>query len=197
MWRLRELINRLIGILSSKLFNVSDLMKLQKYSKDILELLHTARDLYQKNILPLITVEISGGKLAEMIYKNMPAGEKLTLYVFDGKYYVPDKEAFELIASTGIQKELKYRSEVFDCDDFAFGFKAYASEIYLINSVGIAIGRVIDDSGKVGYHAWNIALIYDADGVKLVTYEPQSGQWSEGIYTKVGGWKYEPDVIII
>lgn len=194
---IRQLLNKLKQILRIHLNDISDLIKMEKYSKDLIETIHYARDIYYKNILPLITVEATGSAILNLITDNISSNRKIKIYIFDGKYYIPTYNALNLITKTGFQKYLKYRSEVFDCDDYAFGFKAYASEIFLINSVGIAIGNVIDQEGKTGYHAWNIAFISTKDGIKPVTIEPQTGNWSYGLETKVGDWIYKPDLIII
>ena len=61
--------------------------------------------------------------------------------------------------------DVEYETDYFDCDDFAWMFKAEAIK-RRINGVGFVIGRY---SG--GLHAWNVALTNS--GVFQV--EPQTG----------------------
>ena len=66
----------------------------------------------------------------------------------------------------------KYLSEEYDCDDFAFWFKAWAAGLGMTS-----VGLVIDDTGE---HAYNIVVLSFGQGaplsVKLV--EPQTGGYA-------------------
>ncbi len=194
---LRGLLEGIKSLLRVGIPNIDTLTKLTKYSKDIIDTINYARKVYYDTILPLITTEVSGSVVGELIASQLPRDRPVKIHVFDGRYYVPDKDVLDIVLETSIQKHLKPMNEVFDCDDYAFALKSFSTEVFLINAIGIATGSVTDENGKVGYHAWNIGLISEADGVKLVTIEPQSGNWNYGLVTKVGNLTYRPEMIII
>lgn len=119
------------------------------------------------------------------------------IILWDGKYKYTDFATMMKIIKYDIVKWNDYRSEVFDCDNFAVSFAGMVPFIYGINNVGIAIGKVIDEKGNVGYHAWNVFLARKSDGnPMLYMYEPQSGKFSTYREGRIGNWKYEPIYVI-
>jgi len=73
-----------------------------------------------------------------------------------------------------ILPKLRYRYEIWDCDDFAEYFASWMKLATKTNGIGIAIGYVKTPQGKFG-HAWNIALVKYKDEVEIVEVEPQLG----------------------
>ena len=97
--------------------------------------------------------------------------------VLDNKYWTCSKEAFQEIIDYNTLNEKQYVSEQYDCDNFAFTFKAQVGLNHNLNNVGL----VIDNSGG---HAYNV-VIFDDGTAEL--FEPQNDRWitpgESGAYT--------------
>ena len=96
--------------------------------------------------------------------------------LLDTKYYLCGRKELEDILSSGLIETIKYKSNIFDCDNFALLFSALVNLEIGINSVGI----VIDYTGG---HAYNLVILSDG---KVVFIEPQNNQIvelkEEGLY---------------
>ena len=87
----------------------------------------------------------------------------------DSKYWACSKKEFQDWIRWDWTNKKKYVAEEYDCDNFAFSFKARCDRKIGINTVGL----VIDYSGG---HAYNVVAFTDSPA-KL--YEPQSDRWVE------------------
>jgi len=70
---------------------------------------------------------------------------------------------------------IHYITDVFDCDDYAFLFKEFMA-LCGYNSAGVLIGEITDLNTNqfLGYHAWNVILFINQQGVyKVMEFEPQ------------------------
>jgi hypothetical protein len=108
---------------------------------------------------------------------------------------VPDSLASDIYAKSGLSA-YRWRSEVFDCDDFSYVYKAEASRsAYASNAeYGYAIG-VIFGSAPSGGHAVNVFI--DPKGTVRVI-EPQSGRIEAGKSWKdVNGAPYSPYFVLM
>ena len=85
----------------------------------------------------------------------------------DSKYWACSKKEFENWIEWDWTNKKRYISEEYDCDNFAFSFKARCDRKIGINTVGL----VIDYSGG---HAYNVVAFTDAPAE---LYEPQSDRW--------------------
>ena len=85
----------------------------------------------------------------------------------DSKYWACSKKEFEDWIKWDWTNKKKYIAEEYDCDNFAFSFKARCDRKIGINAVGL----VIDYSGG---HAYNVVCFTDAPAE---LYEPQSDRW--------------------
>ena len=85
----------------------------------------------------------------------------------DSKYWACSKKEFEDWIEWDWTNGKRYISEVYDCDNFAFSFKARCDRKIGINTVGL----VIDYSGG---HAYNLVCFTDAPAA---LYEPQGDRW--------------------
>lgn len=116
-------------------------------------------------------------------------------------YKVADLNTWkEIIQSDTLNLIKKWKRDVFDCDNFAIVFVGHVNELYEINSVGLAIGRVYDvNTGKfVGYHAFNVIVVKEGDDLEVYVYEPQTdGLAKASKRTKLGNWLYEVDWVIM
>ena len=105
------------------------------------------------------------------LYKQMNdagflSGGMKRLHV-DAKYWACSKKEFEDWIQWDWTNGKKFIAEQYDCDNFAFSFKARCDRKIGINSVGL----VIDYSGG---HAYNVVCFTDAPAE---LYEPQSDRW--------------------
>ena len=106
----------------------------------------------------------------------------------------------EIIQSDTLNSIKKWKRDVFDCDNFAIVFMAHVEELYEINSVGLAIGKIYDaNSNKlVGYHAFNVIVVKEGNDLEVYLYEPQTdGLAKASKRTKLGNWLYEVDWVIM
>ena len=85
----------------------------------------------------------------------------------DSKYWACSKKEFEDWIEWDWTNKKRYVAEEYDCDNFAFSFKARCDRKIGINSVAL----IIDYSGG---HAYNLVCYTDA---KAELYEPQSDRW--------------------
>ena len=115
---------------------------------------------------------------------KMPHSARMNTHYIDLKYFVcSEKDMREIIKFDWTDRK-KYVTDFYDCDNYAFNFKAMVARRFGINSVGI----VIDWSGG---HAYNIIAFSDGS-MKL--FEPQSDRWPT-LGTK--NYKFEKGEIII
>lgn len=92
-------------------------------------------------------------------------GAKMTW--LDNKYVGVSQKEFQKIIDWDWTDNKKYVAEKYDCDNFAFSFKARVDRKFHVNTVGL----VIDYDGG---HAYNIVVF--ADGTSKI-FEPQSDSW--------------------
>ena len=81
----------------------------------------------------------------------------------DEVYYLTNKTNFLNIVAWDWIDTVKYRVDIFDCENFAISFKAQVDEVFNLNQVGIVIDYV---SG----HAYNLVIFPDG---KVMVLEPQ------------------------
>ena len=94
----------------------------------------------------------------------------------DQTYYLTDQSNFLNIVAWDWTDSIDYLRETFDCENFAFLFKANIDLFFHLNQVGLVIDY------QAG-HAYNL-VVYPNGGVQII--EPQSdGLWF---------WNVRPDV---
>lgn len=138
--------------------------------------------------------EMSWTQLKEMLSENENMQE---IVLWDGLYKYSDFSDMLRIIKNDIVRFNKYRAEEYDCDNFAMTFTGLVPFLYGVNNVGIAVGRIVDDNGKVSYHAWNVILARKTDGTPMLyMYEPQTGTFTTYKSGRFGKVRYEPVRII-
>ncbi len=138
--------------------------------------------------------EIKGFELLSMLRSRDTVQD---IILWDGIYKFTDFEVMLRIIKGDMVKWHEYRVENYDCDNFAITFAGIIPYVYGINSVGIAVGKVTDDNGYVGYHAWNVFVAMKSNGEPcLYMYEPQTGKFTTYKSGRIGNWEYEPEYII-
>ena len=122
------------------------------------------------------------------IYKQLSSAGFLTSGMkrlhLDSKYWACSKKEFEGWIKWDWTNKKKFIAEEYDCDNFAFSFKAMVDRKFNVNNVGL----VIDYSAG---HAYNI-IVFNDGTVKL--FEPQSDKWPR-IGTSM--YKFEEGKILI
>ena len=120
-----------------------------------------------KDDLAILTPpELTGHK--DMLKRDVSkaiGGAKMTW--LDNKYVAVSEKEFQKIIDWDWTDNKKYVAEKYDCDNFAFSFKARVDRKFHINTVGL----VIDYDGG---HAYNI-IIFSNCTSKI--FEPQSDSW--------------------
>ena len=120
-----------------------------------------------KDDLAILTPpELTGHK--DMLKRDVSkaiGGAKMTW--LDNKYVAVSEKEFQKIIDWDWTDNKKYVAEKYDCDNFAFSFKARVDRKFHINTVGL----VIDYDGG---HAYNIIMF--SNGTSKI-FEPQSDSW--------------------
>ena len=102
----------------------------------------------------------------------------------DSKYVAVSQKEFQKIIDWDWTDNKKYVAEKYDCDNFAFSFKARVDRKFHVNTVGL----VIDYAGG---HAYNIVIF--SDGTSKI-FEPQSDSWPK---KGTGMYVFTPGVVEI
>ena len=105
--------------------------------------------------------------------------------LLDNKYWTCSKTDFQKVVDFNTINEKKYILEQYDCDNFAFAFKAQVGMNHKLNNVGL----VIDNSSG---HAYNI-VIFDDGTAEL--FEPQNDSWITPGQTEM--YKFKRGIIIL
>ena len=120
-----------------------------------------------KDDLAILTPpELTGHK--DMLKRDVSkaiGGAKMTW--LDNKYVAVSEKEFQKIIDWDWTDNKKYVAEKYDCDNFAFSFKARVDRKFHINTVGF-------DIDYDGGHAYNIIIF--SNGTSKI-FEPQSDSW--------------------
>ena len=113
---------------------------------------------------------------------NTRSWKRITL---DKKYWLCSKEHFQTIIQYNKINEKQYTYDQFDCDNFAFAFKAQVALNHGLNNVGL----VIDNSAG---HAYNVIIFNDGSAS---LFEPQADQYVAPGQSDL--YKFERGIIIL
>ena len=113
-------------------------------------------------------IEINFKQLRKAVKKNFP---RLKIIGLDYKYWsVSLPEAKELIKKDKSDL-LNYKSEKYDCDDFARAFC-----VNMIRQGYTSVGTVVD---LLGAHAYNLIVTIENDNLQARLFEPQNDNFIE------------------
>jgi len=129
-------------------------------------------------------------KVAELIQRFLTHIDFNASWFMDSIYEFCDLELLQKVTAEWDKflrdEKLQYLTESFDCEDFAFMFKAFATNIFRKHReyhfggspFGIAIGRLYKDGEFLSYHAWNFILYYIEIGKgqvipMIIEFDPQ------------------------
>jgi len=133
---------------------------------------------------PLMTTreEKDGSWISSQLMRADLVGGGVQRLHLDSKYWVCSKQEFEDWIEWDWTNKKRYIAEEYDCDNFAFSFKARCDRKIGINSVAL----VIDYSGG---HAYNLVVFSD---VAPELFEPQNDSWRKKgeskLYTLTSGY---------
>ncbi len=121
---------------------------------------------------------------------------KIMPILYDENYAImPDRMAFKIFQSD-VLDIMEYISDFFDCDNYAFLFSSICSAQFLVNSVGVCFGKLINASTKefIGYHAFNIVPVVSTSNgsITLYLFEPQTGEYTTVDNPVLGNIEYVP-----
>ena len=131
----------------------------------------------------LVPPELTGRK--ELVKRDMSraiGAAKMTW--LDNKYVAVPQKEFQKIIDWDWTDNKRYVAEEYDCDNFAFSFKARVARKFHINTVGLEIDYE-------GGHAYNVIVF--ADGTSKI-FEPQSDRWPK---KGSGMYIFKPGVVEI
>lgn len=139
-------------------------------------------------------------KISKEILRNFLVGlgfEKYKIYCADREYYLVDWEVMKDIIFYDWTDRKKYLTDARDCDNMANAFSSHLSEIYGLNSAGLAKNvELLDPMSKkhLGWHRCNL-LITIHNGILFArVYEPMSDKWElvkKGRDIVIGNWEYK------
>ena len=128
--------------------------------------------------------EISGGHISQALLNKQIMNAGMSRKNLDSKYWVCSRIDFDAIIKWDWTNDKKYVAEKYDCDNFAFSFKARMDRKFHLNNVGL----VIDYSGG---HAYNCVVF--SDGTAEL-FEPQSDRF---VTDRIGTGQYKSQEGII
>jgi len=120
--------------------------------------------------------EIKGHKAMSFGHVSKALGGVSNIMCLDNKYVAVSQKEFQKIIDWDWTDNKTYIAEKYDCDNFAFSFKARVDRRFHVNTVGLVIDY---DAG----HAYNVIVF--ADG-SMKIFEPQSDSWP-----KIGSKMYK------
>jgi len=182
-------IARLLGLVARLYVQLADPVELRDH-------IYYSLDQLRHKVVP---------NLATVEYKQLEELEKkfnLSVVCFDMKCWVlTSLEDFDKIVKIDWTERYKpWIADRRDCDDYARIFKEHLEEIWLVNSIGYALGRVYTEDGKfLGYHAFNLVPIIENSQLKWYVFEPQTDKYVElspDNKTKLAGWIYVIDAVL-
>jgi len=124
--------------------------------------------------------------IAQQLLNAKVIGGSMHRKVLDTKYWTCTRLDFDVIIKWDWTDKKRYVKERYDCDNFAFSFKARMDRKFHLNNVGL----VVDYSGG---HAYN-CVVFSNGTVEL--FEPQSDSFTTNLLG-TGYYKCKSGFILI
>lgn len=131
-----------------------------------------------------LLVEIQSKEIwidAQTMYQAFAAHPRMgTMQVIglDSRYKAVPQDLWDRIIDGTDVDACEYRTDEFDCDDFAVTFKGDCAKHF---ALGNAVGMVVDTNYSPEYgHAYVALLVVDGDTVRAMMVEPQNDRWGVG-----------------
>ena len=113
---------------------------------------------------------------------------ELSIGFLDSWYYYTDLEGWGKVLWDLAFNSNLYKSDSFDCDNYAFKAMSRCAEIYGLNTLAVVIGDI-----PQGRHAFN--MLFHGDGFML--WEPNAGFSYAGTPFEIGENGYIVDKVIM
>ena len=135
--------------------------------------------------LPSITdIEMDANQLRSMLN---PLGLR-ELHLWDSRYFYCSHEDWGKVLVKVLLGMPKYVAEKLDCENMAMIASARTSELFKLNTLGIAIGQ-----SPWGYHGFNLFVSRVDDENKLYYLEPQTSM----VYDVTENSGYRAEIVIL
>lgn len=122
-----------------------------------------------------------------LVYRRM-RNKDVQIIPLNAKLRVPlDETELSRLVQRWLRRYKRYIPEVYDCDDYAFCFKCFASYNYNINGIGVVL-----DYGMG--HAYNITVL---PFVNIQIIEPQTGRYMSYPLALHEGYMKCPCIILV
>ncbi|KAI0324242.1 Moa, A lectin from the mushroom marasmius Oreades in complex with the trisaccharide Galgalglcnac [Cubamyces sp. BRFM 1775] len=159
-----------IDLLNGKSADASDIVGWQGEWSDGVSLGHQLWDLKCQSVL--------GGSVLTALHKDPYIGKDFQSYLSDAMYLVLNrKQLQEIWPKTGLTSK-DYRPEIFDCDDFAFAYKAevakWGKNAFKVDGFAILCGIMYGSNERGNVHAYNW-MVDPRDHYQVIYFEPQDG----------------------
>ena len=130
-----------------------------------------AKRLYRRDVRRIVKRHVRDVSRAEVVkaYRNSQL-KNLHGEFLDRRYRALPMRVWELVLEYSQVDKKQYRSDHWDCDNFALALCGQIPMWFDVNGVGL----VVDYSGK---HAYNSLLVYDNNKLSIVGVEPQNDRW--------------------
>ena len=114
-------------------------------------------------------------------------------FILDNYYYYTNLEGWGKILYDLVFKSSLYKTDIFDCEDFAMKAQVVCAERYGLNALRFCIGTM-----PLGTHGFNILFHGDEDGIDgVLLWEPNAGFECSGEAFDIGEYEYQPIVVLI
>ena len=130
--------------------------------------------------------EITGHSLKS---KLKALGLEVPLEMLDYTYYHTDLEGWGKILYDLVLKSSLYKTDRFDCENYALRVMNLCAERYGLNAMGLVIGDM-----SLGRHGFNIFYCGDDH---FMLFEPNEGFGYDGEAFEIGGHGYQPNLVLI
>ena len=140
--------------------------------------------------LPHLTdsIELVGVNTLANRIRDLPFNWKKLKFT-DGYYYIPTFDDWVKIVNYLKKKVPKYRTNKFDCENFAGWFRIMVGDKFGINTMADVEGNIYHSNGVLkGRHGWNIFT----DGKFWFQLESQTG-----VIMDIDDQSYIPDEIVV
>ena len=113
---------------------------------------------------------------------NLLSKYNIQPFLLDEKYAIMPVNMATTIFLSDVIDLMTYIADFFDCDNYAKLFSSLCSSQFLINSVGVCYGKVVNPSTKelIAYHAFNLVPVVSSEenGIELYIFEPQIAEYT-------------------
>jgi hypothetical protein len=131
-----------------------------------------AKRLYHRDVRRVVKRHVRDVSRTEVVkaYRNSGLNNLYGQFL-DGRYRALPMRVWELVLEYSQVDKKQYRSEHYDCDNFAMALCGQVPTLFDVNGVGF----VVDFSGG---HAYNAILVSESRGhLEVVGVEPQNDRW--------------------